>query len=247
MSEGKSKKTVAIILTRMTSSRLPGKALVDICGKPNLEFMIARVRRAALLDDVCVATTENTTDDPIVELCQRLEVPVYRGDEDDVLGRITKAAQSFGASAVVRLTADCPMIDPTLIDETIHAFQNGSYDYASNGHVRSYPDGMDVEVMTLAALTRATLEAEHPFLREHVTPYIRDSHPQYGSGKFNIKNVVFGADFSSIRWTLDTPEDLLIIRKLCARLPEGFSWLQALAMAITEPELLNFNPHQVKS
>ena len=239
-------KTVAIILSRMTSSRLPGKALTDICGKPNLQFMIERVRQAKYLDEICVATTTNSTDDPIADICLTLGIPVYRGDEDDVLDRTIRAAEQLTATAIVRLTADCPMIDPSLIDETIDAFHADDCDYASNGHVRSYPDGMDTEVVSYQALVRADKEAHHPFLREHVTPYIRASHPQYGSGEFKIRNVVYEADFSSVRWTLDTPQDLVIIQKLCAKLPEGFTWLQALAMAINEPELLNIKPHHVK-
>jgi len=176
-----------------------------------------------------------------------LEVPVFRGAEDDVLDRITRAAEQFDAAVIVRLTADCPMIDPALIDETIEAYMARDCDYASNGHVRSYPDGMDVEVISYQALAQADKEATHSFLREHVTPYIRASHPQYGSGVFKIENVIFETDYSSVRWTLDTQDDLAVIRELCAKLPDGFTWQQALDIANSEPELLNLKTHQVKS
>lgn len=238
---------VGIILSRMTSSRLPGKALVDICGKPNLQYMIERVRRAKRLSAVCVATTTNDTDDSIETLCIELGVPVFRGSEDNVLDRITRAAQYFNSSVIVRLTADCPMIDPVLIDDAIGVFCEGRYDYVANGNVRSFPDGMDVEVIAYDALARANKETTHPFLREHVTPYIRGSHPQYGKGDFLTRDIIFEADFSNVRWTLDTLEDLMIIRKLCDSLPEGYTWLQALAKAVKDPELLNLKSYQIKS
>jgi spore coat polysaccharide biosynthesis protein SpsF len=234
----KSGPVVAVVLSRMTSSRLPGKALVDICGEPNLQHMLGRVQRARKLDAVVVATTTNRTDEPIVDLCRALSVPVARGSEDDVLARTFAAAAAQRAATVVRLTADCPMIDPALIDEVIEFYEAGHWDYASNANVRSYPDGLDVEVMSITALRQANAEATAPFLREHVTPYIRASHPEHGCGVFRVGDVVCPWDFSHVRWTLDTAADLDVIRTLVSRLPDGYGWMHALAQATREPRLL---------
>lgn len=229
---------VAIIQARMTSSRLAGKVLADICGKPALQRMIDRVRGARLIDSIVVATTTNTTDDPVLRLCDAIGVAVYRGDESDVLGRIFEAARSASANAVVRLTADCPMIDPGVIDEIVTVFKQGDFDYVSNCDTRTYPDGLDVEICTFDALQQAHHEAKHAFAREHVTPYIRGSHPQFGDGKFRRKQVTFAADFAHVRWTLDTADDLKRIRRLVGSLPEGYTWLHALSLATKQPELL---------
>lgn len=229
---------VAIIQARMTSTRLPGKVLADICGKPMLQHVIERIRRVERLDDILVATTVNTSDDPVRELCSRLRVKAFRGEEADVLGRYGDAAAYCGAEAVVRLTGDCPMIDPGVIDKAIAMFEEGTWDYVSNCNVRTYPDGLDTEVFTRAALDEAVSEARHPFLREHVTPYIRGTHPQSGRRPFRIGHVTFEADFSHLRWTVDTAEGLERIRRLVAILPENFTWLEALAAATREPDLL---------
>lgn len=229
---------VAIVQARMTSSRLPGKVLADICGKPMLQRVIERARRVERLDAILVATTVNASDDPVVELCNRLGVKAFRGDERDALERYGEAAAFAAAVAVLRLTGDCPMIDPGVIDKAIAMFEEGTWDYVSNCNVRTYPDGLDAEVFTRAALDEAVREARHSFLREHVTPYIRGSHPEYGRGPFRIGQVTFEADFSHLRWTVDTAEDLERIRCLVAGLPENFTWLQALAAATRQPELL---------
>ncbi len=231
-------RVVAVIQARMTSTRLPGKVLVDIGGSPALEHMLARVRKATSIDHVVVATTANATDDPVVALCERLGVETFRGDEHDVLGRFVGVVDRTGARVVVRLTADCPMIDPALIDQTFALFDTDSYDYTSNANVRSFPDGLDCEVFSADALRRADEEARHPFLREHVTPFIRGSHPQYGAGGFRVGNLLAPADFGFVRWTLDTPADLARIRELIALLPAGYTWMQALSAAMRAPHLL---------
>ena len=230
--------TTAIIQARMTSTRLPGKVMADICGQPSLSLMLSRVRRANRLDKIVVATTDNETDDPVAELCRELGVAVFRGDEADVLGRYVQAAEEHNADPVVRLTADCPMIEPAVIDLAIEEFANRGCDYISNGLVRSYPDGLDVEVFSMEALRRAEREAEHPFSREHVTPYIKSQGPEFPSVPFSLANLEYEADFSHVRWTLDTPEDLELLRELVAKLPENFTWLEALAAATKSPKLL---------
>jgi spore coat polysaccharide biosynthesis protein SpsF len=230
--------TVAIIQARMTSTRLPGKVLMDICGKSSLQRMLERVRNAKQLDQVVVATTINASDDPIVELCDKLGCKVFRGDEFDVLGRVLRAAEVENSKVVVRLTADCPMIDPNVIDEIVSAFSIKKYDYLSNTIERTYPDGLDVEVMSINTLREAHRKAVVPFLREHVTPYISGKRPDLGAGDFRIDQIRFSADFSHIRWTLDTKEDLQRIRSLVSKLPENYRWLQALSIATREPDLL---------
>lgn len=235
---GQRGRVVAIIQARMTSSRLPGKVLMDICGRPALQRMLERVLRARRIDQVVVATTVNATDDPVVELCDSLAVKTFRGDEQNVLGRFLAAADENGAESVVRLTADCPMIDPELIDEIVTAYEVGEADYVSNCNVRTYPDGLDVEVFTMDALREADRSVEQPFPREHVTPYIRGSHPQYGAGDFHREQVTFMTDLGHLRWTLDTAEDMERIRALVCNLPEEYSWLDALSLATRRPELL---------
>lgn len=230
--------TTAIIQARMTSTRLPGKVLADICGRPALELMLSRVRRSSRIDRIVVATTSNETDDPVARLCRELGVDVFRGDEADVLGRYVLAAEQYDADPVVRLTADCPMIEPAVIDLAIDEFVKRGCDYISNGLVRTYPDGLDVEVFSRAALIRAGREAEHPFSREHVTPYIKAQASEKPAVPFELSSLEFEADFSHVRWTLDRPEDLILIRNLVAKLPEDFTWLEALAEATRNPELL---------
>ena len=237
--------TVAIIQARMTSSRLPGKVLADIAGKPLLHYMIERVRRSDRLDAIWVATTDNNTDDPVAELCEGMGVPVFRGDENDVLGRFAKAARAARADIVVRLTADCPLIDPTLIDEAIDAFVEGDYDYLSNSIELSYPDGLDVEVFTRTALETADREAEHPFHREHVTPYMRTgTYPDLPAGDFRVCHMTAPADFSHLRWTVDTADDLARVRRLAALLPPGFGWVDVLSLITRRPEILDTNSVQ---
>jgi spore coat polysaccharide biosynthesis protein SpsF len=225
---------VTIIQARMTSSRLPGKVLADIGGKPALQLMIERAKRARRARKIIVATTTNPTDDPVVELCGNLEIETYRGGEHDVLKRYREAAETAGASSIVRLTADCPMIDPLLVDEVVLEYEKGEWDYAAT---RGYPVGLDAEVFSLAALITADNDAHHPYLREHVTPFI-NGDSKFGHGSFRCAAVRPPADFGHIRWTVDRIDDLERVRELVSRLPENFTWLQALSIATQYPHLL---------
>lgn len=221
-------RSVAIIQARMTSSRLPGKVMADIGGRPSLQRMIERVRPAAGLDEISVATTALVTDDPVVELCERLGVRCFRGDEQDVLGRYVAAAAAFSADVVVRLTADCPMHDPEIIEMALRLYRQGGYDHVSNAVKRTFPDGLDVEVMSREALMRADREAKHQFLREHVTTYIRCSRPELGCGDFVLGHILNDIDLSAVRWTVDRQEDLDRVRRFFSALPDGFSWREAM-------------------
>lgn len=220
----------------MTSTRLPGKVLADICGKPALQRLIERLQPSALLDEITVATTALDTDNPIEDLCRSLGIRSFRGDEMDVLGRYVAAAAAFGADVIVRVTADCPMHDASVVDDAIRLFRQGDFDHVSNAVVRTYPDGLDVEVMSRDALERTASEAEAPFLREHVTTYIRGSRKDLAVGDFRLGHLTNAEDLSHLRWTVDYPEDLERVRRYFAVLPEGFGWREALAVGeMTEP------------
>jgi len=229
---------IAIIQARMTSSRLPGKVMADLAGKPLLVRMIERVWRSKRLSGVIVATTANTADDPVALCAEKLGVRVFRGDEADVLGRMQAAATLVTADPIVRLTADCPMADPAVIDAALALFAETGSDYVSNCNRRTFPDGFDVEVFSAAVLARADREARHPQLREHVTPYLRGNRPDLGCGDFRRTDLIGPADFGHLRFTVDTAADLSFVSGLFTRLPDGFGWLDAVALATRDPASL---------
>lgn len=207
--------TVIIVQARMTSTRLPGKVLREVAGKPLLEYQIERLRRARLADQIVVATTVNAADEPIVALCQRMSVPVWRGSEHDVLARYHDAAVAHHADVVVRVTSDCPVIDPQVLDATIGYYldRRGQLDYASNSLERSFPRGLDAEVFAFKSLAEAFAEAVDEEEREHVTPFLY-RRPQ----RYRLANVACREDFSGHRWTVDTPEDFALISHLIGAL-----------------------------
>ena len=202
---------VALIQARMGSSRFPGKVLQDLAGHPMLWHVVNRVRKATKVDKVVVATTDRDVDDPVARFCEQEDVACFRGDEQDVLDRFYQAAKANHADVVVRITADCPLIDGAVIDKVLERFQLGDCDYACNIIRYTYPDGLDTEVCSFAVLERAWHEAKKPSEREHVTPYLR-------TDKFRTANVeseipVSPADY---RWTVDHPADLEFVRKVYA-------------------------------
>ena len=201
-------KVVALIQARMGSTRLPDKVLADVAGRPMLWHMADRVSRARLVDQVVVATTTGKADDAVAAFCHRNGVACFRGDDADVLDRFFKAARTHEAGTVVRITADCPLMDPQVIDRVIEARAAVSCDYASNTLRDTYPDGLDVEVFTFEALERAWRDASKPSEREHVTPYMRLS------GQFRLWNVE-NQDAPAARgqrWTVDEQADLDFVR-----------------------------------
>jgi spore coat polysaccharide biosynthesis protein SpsF len=231
-------RTIAIIQARMGSTRLPGKVLADLGGESVLARVVCRLRRADLIDDIVVATTDSTADDAIISECRRLGVVWFRGSETDVLDRYYQTAGAYDAAAVVRITADCPLIDPDLVDETIRKFQNRSADYASNAIQRSYPRGLDVEVFTMVSLKLAWEAATHSHEREHVTPYFYE-HPEL----FRLASLVGTTDYSRYRWTLDTQEDLQLLLAIYGRFAnrDKFTWREVIALMEREPYLFDFN------
>ena len=236
-------KIVAIVQARMGSTRLPGKVLMDLGGETVLGRVVRRLRRAALVDEIVIATTDSVVDDAIVRECQRLTVPFFRGSENDVLDRYYHAALGCLAEVVVRVTSDCPLIDPDLVDETIRVFQERHADYASNVFPRTYPRGLDTEVFTMVALGRNWREAHQPHQREHVTPYFYE-HPEI----FRLTSLRGRTDYSQYRWTLDTAADLELLRAIYVRLDnrDDFGWREAIEVMEREPELAELNSHVVQ-
>ncbi len=204
-------KTVIIVQARMTSTRLPRKVLKKVLGKPLLEYQIERLKRVNLADEIVIATTNNSTDLPIIELCNRLSIPYFRGSEEDVLARYYGGAKEHQADVVVRVTSDCPLIDPQVIDRVIQFYldNQSQYDYVSNCLERTYPRGMDTEVFSFAALDEAFLEATAQPDREHVTPFIY-MQPQ----RYRVAQIVYSENQSSHRWTVDTKDDFELIKKI---------------------------------
>jgi spore coat polysaccharide biosynthesis protein SpsF len=224
-------KRVIIVQARMTSTRLPGKVLMDIAGRPMLAHQIHRLGQCNLVDEMVVATTTNPTDDPIVELAQREGVGWFRGDEQDVLSRFVGAARQAHADVIVRVTADCPLIDPRVTDRVISELTEhvSECDYASNVLQRTYPRGLDVEVFFWDTLLRIDRLAQSKAAREHVTIVPRSERPEL----FLCRSVVDDQNNADLRWTVDTDADIQFIRTLYAALDVG-------TRVITYPEILAY-------
>ena len=237
-------RVVAIIQARLGSERLSGKVLRDIAGEPMLVRVVNRTMRAKTLDEVVVATTVESQDDAIANVCVSKGWICTRGREFDVLDRYYESAQAQQAKVVVRITSDCPLIDPGIIDLTVHKFmEKGSMDYASNTFPqRTFPRGLDVEVMTLEALERAWGEDANSIWREHVTPYI-----YYNPDLFEIMDVKNDNDYSHMRWTVDTQEDLAFVRLVYEHFEhDHFSWLEVISLLDKKPELMDINKFVVQ-
>jgi len=236
---------VAIIQARMGASRLPGKVLFDLEGKPVLARIIERVRLSRLINKVLVATTTNSEDLKIAKLCNEMDIEVFCGSENDVLDRYFQAAQSVNAEHVVRITADCPMIDPLVIDEVICLYLKNKVDYASNILKETYPDGEDVEVFTFAALKKVWKSAILPSEREHVTPFIKKN-----KGLFTQANLEYKENLSSKRWTLDNLEDYEFIKLIYKNLFYKNNWFgmkDVLDFLNENPEIEKINCHIMRN
>lgn len=227
----------------MTSTRLPGKVLLDIAGKPMLQRVVERARRAATIHEVRVATTIEPSDDPVAAFCQQNGIPVSRGSLNDVLDRYYQAARAAGADVIVRLTADCPLLDPQVVDGVVTAFlEPDGCDFAANRlpppwH-RTYPIGLDTEVVSMQALERAWREADQPHQREHVMPYFYEQ-----DGRFRVKVIDAPQDYGWMRWTVDTPQDLELVRTIYARFAprDDFGWMEVVRLFEGEPALSQVN------
>jgi spore coat polysaccharide biosynthesis protein SpsF len=227
--------TVAIIQAHMSSTRLPGKVLKDIAGKSMLEWVTTRVKRAGFITQVVVATTTGLKDDAIVDECRRLDVACHRGSEHDVLDRYYHAARDHEADVVVRVTSDCPLIDPREIERVILSFRDACPSYASNSIASTYIRGLDTEVMTIESLSRAWREARHAYHRVHVTPYIYQNPHLF---RVLATPMPSDRDLSAYRWSVDTQEDLEMVQALCGELSgDRFGWQEALATVDRMPAL----------
>ena len=229
----------AIIQARMGSTRLPQKIIRDLAGEPMLARVVNRVKQSKLIDKVIVATTREVLDDFTAQLCDKYNWDFYRGSANDVLDRYLRTARAFKADVIVRITADCPLIDPGVIDEVVNKFLscNPKVDYASNVQIRTYPRGLDVEVFTFEALEKAWTEDTNPATREHVTPYIWQ-HPD----KFNILSVCDATDHSFMRWCVDTREDLMFAQRIYdTLLNDTFGYKDVLHLLEIYPEWQSIN------
>lgn len=202
----------AIVQARMTSSRLPGKVLLPLIGKPVLQHIIERLRMSKYIDDVIIATTTNDTDQPIIDLCEKFECKYYRGSEDDVLQRVVDTANYFKTGIIIEVTADCPCIDSEIIDEMIETITDdiNKIDYVSNVMDRTYPRGLDAQIFWTETLKRVNKEVDNPIDRQHVSTWIYKNPKTYR--RFNLCNLYDCKDFSHIRLTLDKEEDYSLLK-----------------------------------
>ena len=230
----------AIVQARMGSTRLPGKALLDIAGMSMLARVVDRTSRARTIDRVIVATTTKMQDDPLAEHARMLpSVDVFRGDEDDVLDRYYQAARHYQLDVIVRITSDCPLLDPGLADQVVQPLLDPAshVDYSANTLRRTYPRGLDVEAVPFATLERVRREATSVHERAHVFPYVYE-HPD----RFAMAGTADTVDRSEMRWTVDTAEDLAFVREVYRALgTRDFTWRDVLKVIDAKPELLQIN------
>jgi len=229
----------AIIQARVGSSRLPGKTMKDILGKPMLWHMIKRLEKSKFIQKIVIATTDKESDKAILKLARELGIDSYAGSEEDVLDRYYQAATKFGVDIIARITADCPLMDPHVVDRVIQRYLTGDCDYAANTLKLTYPDGLDVEVFSYMALEKAWKEARWASEREHVTPYIRKN-----PDKFRLANVENEVNLSHLRWTVDEAKDLEFVRQVYGQLykeDEIFYMEDVLNLLGKHPELMEIN------
>ena len=235
------KQTTAIVQARMNSSRLPGKVMRSILGQPMLKLQLNRIRQANNLDLLVVATTTQTQDESIARLARKLNILVFRGSQDNVLDRYYQAVQTYQAGTIIRLTADCPLIDPQIIDQAITIFRSKKYDFVTNTLVDTFPRGMDVEVFSSQTLQSIWRQATSPYDREHVTTYVL-SHPD----KFHIYNLKATAELKrpNLRLTVDEEPDFVLVKniyKALYRSDPSFSLRDIIKFLDKHPQLKQLN------
>jgi spore coat polysaccharide biosynthesis protein SpsF len=235
---------LVIVQARMGSTRLPGKVLLELAGRPLLGRMIERLRQARKPDMTVIATTTEPADDAIAELCRREGWECFRGHPTDLLDRHLQCARAYCATIVAKVPSDVPVVDPAVVDEVFALYESGAYDYVSNLHPPSFPDGLDCEVFSVSALEVAAREATRDFEREHTTPFLWDN-PE----RFRIGNVATpdGVNyFPSHRWTIDYEEDYRFLQAIFDTLYRGnptFSWQDLMAFLKTRPDITALNAH----
>lgn len=236
-------KIVAIVQARMGSTRLPNKVMKLIGGTPMIELLLLRLSKAKELNQIIVATSVDARNQSLVEHVQKLGYACEQGSENDVLDRFVQAARKHQADVVVRITGDCPLVDPELVDEAIRRFKAAGVDYFSNTNPSTYPDGLDIEVCSFNVLEQASQETSKPFDREHVTPYLREL------GRFNISSVQNNEDLSALRWTVDEPADFAVIEKVFQHFHPrtDFTWGEVFSLQQQQPEIFNINQHLIRN
>lgn len=236
-------RVVAIVQARMGSTRLPGKVLMDIGGNTTLCRAITRLSRSTRIDEIVVATTIAPQDDAIVAESKRIGVKWFRGAEEDVLARYCHAADAFRADLIVRITSDCPLIDPAIVDQVTEKCVTDKVDFACNVLPRSFPRGLDTEAFSTAALAKAEKVAHQPYQREHVTPVFYERPDLFRTCSLSAER-----DCSHHRWTLDTPEDLELIRTIYSHFNnnDDFTWLEVITLMNRLPHLADINAHIVQ-
>lgn len=236
-------KVVALVQARMGSTRLPNKVMRQINGMPMIELLLSRLSRAKEVDQIVVASSVDVRNRPLVEHVQKLGYACEQGSENDVLDRYVCAARRHQADVVVRITGDCPLVDPELVDEVIRRFKSAGVDYFSNIAPPTYPDGLDIEVCTFNALERASKETDKAYDHEHVTPYVRES------GRFSTAAMQYSQDLSSLRWTVDELADFSVIEKIFEYFHPrtDFSWLEVLELQRKLPELFQLNQNLIRN
>lgn len=230
---------MASVQARMGSTRLPKKVLKIIAGKPMLWHIVNRLKKARLINKIVIATSTNERDKPIWEFAKHYGIESYAGSEENLVDRHFQAAKRYKADVIVRITADCPLIDPRVVDKVVKHFLDGNFDYVSNVVKSTYPVGLDTEVFSYGALKRVWKEAKTPLEREFFTVYMRD-HPEI----FKIGNVVQKKDLSHMQWTVDTKKDLKFIREIYKRLYKEnkvFCTDDVLDLLKKHPELMEIN------
>ena len=234
---------VAIVQARMGSTRLPDKVMKRIGGVPMIELLLSRLGRALEVDEIVLATSHDPRNQQLVDHVASLGFRCFRGSEDDVLDRYYQTASATGADAIVRITGDCPLVDPALVDEIVRAFRTSGADYLSNTSSPSYPDGLDVEVFSMAALAAAWHEAVEPFDREHVTPYLRRTD-RFSQGSFQN-----GEDLSALRWTVDEPADFFVMESVFRHFSPStqFSWRDVLEFQRDQPDAFSANQNLTRN
>lgn len=236
--------TIAVVQARMGSTRLPGKTMLDVLGKPLLFRQLERIKKAQLIDKIVVATSTQKEDDTIAEFCQKYGYSCFRGSLNDLLDRHYQAAVRYDADIVLKIPSDCPLIDHRIIDVVVEEYLSSfdKYDFVTNLKPGSWPDGNDVEVMPIHTLKQAWIEAKSPNEREHTTPFI--TNPANG---FKVKNVSWnsGLDYSAThRWTIDYPEDYQFIRRVYEELypsNNDFSMEDILQLIMLKPDIQDIN------
>lgn len=229
----------------MRSTRLPGKVLYELAGLPMIVFMINRVKRAAEIDDVVLATGAGAENDALDAICSGLNIPVFRGSEDDVLSRYTEAATAYNTDVVVRLTGDCPLADPGVISAVVNHRTAHDLDYCTNVKPPSWPDGLDVSVFTFETLALAEAEARLPSEREHVVPWMwKVSNLENGS-RLRAANVPAPHDMSAARWTVDNARDYIMLRALADTMGGerllNAQWAEILDCYSAHPDIARLN------